>query len=371
MSSPRLFEDLEVIEREGRPLSPEERVRAAADPLLFWFRNHARVLPWREEPTPYHVWISEIMLQQTRVEAVKAYYLRFLEALPDLPALAEVEEERLLKLWEGLGYYNRARNLKKAAEEAVVRFGGELPASYEELLSLPGIGSYTAGAIASIAYGIPEPAVDGNVLRVISRLLASREDILKQSVKRRMEALLRDTMPKDAAGAFNQALMEVGALVCVPGGVPRCSECPLRGLCLAGREGITEEIPVKTPKKARVVEERTVFAVLRGSQVLLHKRPARGLLAGLYELPGTEGHLSGPEALDWLGVEAADVELFEPLPDAKHVFSHVEWRMKGYCVRLKEGVETEAGFFADREEARKTFALPGAFRAYAKVLFPG
>ncbi len=364
----RLFEDMEVLEREEAPLSEEERIRAAVAPLLFWFRQNARALPWREEPTPYHVWISEIMLQQTRVEAVRAYYRRFLEELPDIRALADVPEERLFKLWEGLGYYNRARNLKKAAMEAVEHYGGELPDSYEGLLSLPGIGSYTAGAIASIAYGIAEPAVDGNVLRVISRLLADRGDILKQSVKKQMERLLRETMPKDAAGVFNQALMEVGALVCVPNGAPHCGECPLKGLCLARRKKLTGEIPVKAPKKARVIEERTVFAVLRGDQVLLHKRPERGLLAGLYELPGTRGHLDVKEALDWLGVEGYQVEHIERLPDAKHIFSHVEWRMRGYQVLLKEGAETEAGFFADREYARESCALPGAFKAYTKYL---
>ena len=364
MSSSWIFEGMEVLEREDEPLSFEERLQAAAEPLLSWFRKHARVLPWREDPTPYHVWISEIMLQQTRVEAVKDYYRRFLEALPDIRSLAEVPEERLLKLWEGLGYYNRARNLKKAAAIAVSSYGGELPASYEELLLLPGIGSYTAGAIASIAYGIPEPAVDGNVLRVVSR-----EDILKQSVKRQMEELLRAVMPKDEAGSFNQALMEIGAMVCVPNGAPHCGECPLRGLCLARRGGLTEEIPVKTPKKARVIEERTVFAVRRKGQVLLHKRPEKGLLAGLYELPGPPGYLELSEALDWLGVEAGQVELMEALPDAKHIFSHVEWRMRGYYILLREGTETKEGFFADRESARETYALPGAFKAYAKYLF--
>ncbi|MCI8464743.1 MAG: A/G-specific adenine glycosylase [Lachnospiraceae bacterium] len=363
------FENLEVLEREEAPLSAEERVRAATKPLLSWFRKNARVLPWREDPTPYHVWISEIMLQQTRVEAVKDYYRRFLEALPDIPSLAEVPEERLLKLWEGLGYYNRARNLKKAAKEAVACYGGNLPASYKELLLLPGIGSYTAGAIASIAYGIPEPAVDGNVLRVVSRLLADRGDILKQSVKRQMEELLREIMPKDAAGAFNQALMELGALVCVPNGAPHCQECPVKGLCLARREDLTGQIPVKTPKKARVIEERTVFAVRKGEQVLLHKRPEKGLLAGLYELPGENQYLGREEALCWLGVEEEMVEFIEPLPDAKHIFSHVEWRMKGYYILLKEGAETEAGFFTDRGELQENYALPGAFRAYAKYLF--
>ena len=356
-------------EQEVMCLSAKERMRAAAGPLLSWYRENARSLPWREEPTPYHVWISEIMLQQTRVEAVKEYYRRFLEALPDIYALARVPEERLLKLWEGLGYYNRARNLKKAAGETVNRYGGNLPASYTELLSLPGIGSYTAGAIVSIAYGIPEPAVDGNVLRVVSRLLADMEDVLKQSVKKRTEDLIRSVMPQDAAGDYNQALMEIGALVCVPNGPPHCDECPLERLCLAKEEGKTGLIPVKAPKKARVIEERTIFAVERGNQVLLGKRPGKGLLAGLYELPGTEGYLNEEEILDWLGVKGEDVELLEGLPEAKHIFSHVEWRMKGYYILLREGAGTTVGFFADKEKAQEAYALPGAFQAYAKYLF--
>ena len=364
-----LYADMEIVEKEDALLSPEERMAEAVEPLLFWFQKNARILPWREEPTPYHVWISEIMLQQTRVEAVKDYYRRFLEALPDIQALAQVPEERLLKLWEGLGYYNRARNLKKAAEETVSRYGGELPASYEELLSLPGIGSYTAGAIASIAFGIPVPAVDGNVLRVTARLMADTDDILKQSVKRRTEALLQKIMPRDEAGAFNQALMEIGALVCVPNGAPHCSRCPLEGLCLACRYGKTDVIPVKTPKKARTIEERTIFAVVRGSEVLLHKRPEKGLLAGLYELPGASGYLTEQEALDFLGLEEKDAVVLEKLPEARHIFSHVEWRMQGYYISLRDEAQTKAGFFAERETAREAYALPGAFRAYAAYLF--
>ena len=356
-------------EQERAPLPAKDRMEAATGPLLSWYRENARSLPWREEPTPYHVWISEIMLQQTRVEAVREYYRRFLEALPDIDALAKVPEERLLKLWEGLGYYNRARNLKKAAEEIVARHGGKFPASYEEILALPGIGPYTAGAISSIAYGIPEPAVDGNVLRVISRLLADTDDISKQSVKKRTEDLVRSVMPRDAAGDYTQALMEIGALVCVPNGAPHCNECPLERLCLAKREGKTGQIPVKAQKKARVIEERTIFAVVRGGQVLLGKRPEKGLLAGLYELPGAKGYLNEEEILGWLGVQGEDVELLEKLPEAKHIFSHVEWRMKGYYIRLKEGAGTTVGFFADREEAQDAYALPGAFQIYARYLF--
>ncbi len=364
------YDDLKILEKEE--LSEEGRLLAIEEPLLSWFERNARTLPWRDDPTPYHVWISEIMLQQTRVEAVKEYYRRFLSALPDIYALASVSEDELFKLWEGLGYYNRARNLKKAAEEAAARYDGKLPASYEELLSLPGIGSYTAGAIASIAYGIPVPAVDGNVLRVISRLLASTGDILKQSVKREMEDRIRAVMPKDQAGKYNQALMELGALICIPNGAPHCAECPFRGLCLAERDGKTDVIPVKTPKKARRTEEKTVLAVEWGTKVLLHRRPDSGLLAGLYELPNLPGAPDEEEIFSYLGTDRENVLVFEPLPEAKHIFTHVEWHMRGYYLRLREqGRNREAGEFVERAEARASYALPGAFKAYGEPLLSG
>ena len=219
--------------------------------LLRWYDGCARVLPWREDPAPYRVWVSEIMLQQTRVEAVKPYYERFLERLPTVKAVAEAPEEQLLKLWEGLGYYNRVRNLQKGAQQVMERFGGEVPADFKALRSLPGVGDYTAGAIASIAFGIPVPAVDGNVLRVLSRLLARREDILDAKVKKRVETEITGIIPKGRAGDFNQSLMELGAMVCLPNGAPKCGNCPLEAICLAHRAGIQGELPVKAPKKPR------------------------------------------------------------------------------------------------------------------------
>ena len=375
----RLYEDMEIL--EGETLTPEERIRAAADPLTAWYRKNARALPWRESPTPYHVWISEIMLQQTRVAAVLGYYQRFLEALPDIPALAAAEEEQLMKLWEGLGYYSRARNLKKAAAEAVERYGGRLPDSYEELLTLPGIGSYTAGAIASIAYGIAVPAVDGNVLRVTARLLADPEDIGKPTVKKKMERLLGQTMPADRPGEFNQALMELGAMVCVPNGRPHCQECPIKGICLACRRGETDRIPVKAPKKKRKICPMTVFVVTCGNRFLITRRPEQGLLAGLYEFPNTEGTLSGEEALSYLGIRKEEKNAFsmEPLPPAKHIFTHVEWHMTGYHIALSGSDSREAecragrlekrtgGRFVTGREGAEMYAVPGAFQAYMQV----
>lgn len=226
------------------------------EPLLEWFQGNKRALPWREDPTPYRVWVSEIMLQQTRVEAVKPYFERFTAALPDIGALAGCEEEKLLKLWEGLGYYNRVRNMQTAAKDVMEGHGGQLPADYGKLLELKGIGHYTAGAIASIAYGIPVPAVDGNVLRVITRVAADSSDIMKQPFRTKVEQELLKIIPKDRASAFNQGLMELGATVCLPNGAPQCGNCPWQGFCEAACRGLWEEIPVKSKAKPRKIEEK-------------------------------------------------------------------------------------------------------------------
>ena len=331
-------------------------------PLLAWYDSAARVLPWRENPEPYRVWVSEIMLQQTRVEAVKPYFERFLAALPTVTALAEVPEEQLLKLWEGLGYYNRARNLQKAARMIAEQYGGEVPASFEALRALPGFGEYTAGAVASIAFGIPVPAVDGNVLRVISRLCASYEDILDQKVKKRVAEEIRSIMPKGRAGDFNQALMELGATVCVPNGMALCERCPLAGLCRARAQGVVLELPVKAPKKQRRAEERTVFVVTCKNRAAIRRRPEKGLLAGLWELPNVPGTLSREQAVEQLaqwGVGAASIG---PLAPSKHIFTHLEWHMTAWAVCAEE----ESGNFAwvSRRELSEGYALPYAFKAY-------
>lgn len=338
------------------------------EPLLVWYGRHARVLPWREQPTPYRVWVSEIMLQQTRVEAVKPYFERFLKELPDIPALAACEQERLLKLWEGLGYYSRVRNLQKAAQAVMEQYDGQLPADYQKLKALPGIGPYTAGAVASIAYGIPVPAVDGNVLRVTARVLNSRADIASPAVKKQVEQAVGAVMPQKRAGDFNQALMELGATVCLPNGVAKCEECPLRELCGAYRQHTVMELPVKAPKKARRIERRTVLVLLAENRVALRRRPEQGLLAGMWELPNGEGSFS-PQQITEL-VENLDAGLREliPLGEAKHIFTHIEWHMTGYAVRLERCVPHEGWAWANKREIEEIYALPGAFKAYAAQL---
>lgn len=343
-----------------------------AQPLLAWYDAGRRILPWREEPTPYHVWLSEIMLQQTRVEAVKPYYDRFLQALPDIRSLAAVEEEKLLKLWEGLGYYNRARNLKKAAEILVSEYGGEMPDDYAKIQSLPGIGSYTAGAVSSIAFGRAHPAVDGNVLRILSRLRADDRDILNAKVKKAVEEDLADVMPADRPGDFNQALMELGAMVCIPNGAPRCEACPWKGLCLAREDGRTAEFPKKAKKKPRSVEEKTILVIQDAERVALRKRPESGLLAGLYEFPSLAGHCEETQVSAYLREIGLSPIRIRRLPPAKHVFTHKEWHMTGYLIRVDElavkgpGQEMEGFVFVEPEETRTNYPIPSAFAVYAE-----
>ncbi len=340
------------------------------EPLVDWYRENRRALPWREQKNAYYTWVSEIMLQQTRVEAVKPYFQRFISELPDPATLAACPEEKLLKLWEGLGYYNRVRNMQQAARTVVEEYGGKLPADYRKLLALKGIGNYTAGAIASIAYGIPVPAVDGNVLRVVSRIKESRQDIMKQSVRREIEEELQKIMPAACPGDFNQALMELGALVCVPNGEPKCKECPAAFCCGACLHGTTEEIPVKGAKKERKVEERTVLVIQDGRMTAIHRRPAKGLLAGLYELPNIEGKLTREQVLDKVKELELEPLFIRELEPAKHIFSHVEWRMTGYLVRVSslEQKKNNRLIFTEKNQVEKQYAIPSAFRAYVKYI---
>ena len=396
--------------------------------LLSWYRTHKRALPWRDTGNPEDVWISEIMLQQTRVEAVKRYFTRFREALPDCAAIASCPEDTLMKLWEGLGYYSRARNIKRCAEVLLKEHGGHLPADLKELRKLPGIGPYTAGAIASLAFGIPAAAVDGNVLRVIARFEGDTADIALPETKERFGTMLsalilqlsghsreRSCPPDEhdtgehtadelAAGEhaesehgagehaaaevpggkeafsvsdFNQALMELGALVCLPNGAPLCvpdpSACPLSDTCKAFRSGRTDRIPVKGAKKARRVVQRTILVIRDGDRFLFRKRPAKGLLAGLYEFPGKDGSLTPEEAVSFVRSLGFEPLRISPLPDGTHIFTHVEWRMKAYEVRVsgfpapetsEEGTADSAFFRLVPKAALSGMAVPSAFRTW-------
>lgn len=342
--------------------------------LLAWYDKGRRILPWREEPSPYHVWLSEIMLQQTRVEAVREYYRRFLEALPDIASLAGAEEDRLLKLWEGLGYYNRVRNLQKAARIVMENYQGKVPSDTEELMKLPGIGSYTAGAVASIAYGKKAPAVDGNVLRVYARLMMDGGDILQGVMRRSVEQAFSEVMPKDRPGDFNQSLMELGAMTCIPNGAPKCGECPLEEICLSHQNGCEMNFPVKTPKKPRQVEEKTILIMQSETRTAIRKRPDHGLLAGLYEFPSLAGRLSAEKVVSAVKESGLSPLYIRSMGETKHIFTHREWQMTGYYIRIDElspvaqTAEKLHYMFVDKNQIEKTYPIPSAYAFYLKQL---
>ncbi len=363
-----------MTQRSDAPAEQADVLCALLKPLLVWYNANKRTLPWRSDPTPYHVWVSEIMLQQTRVEAVKPYYARFLKALPRIEDLAYAREEDLLKLWEGLGYYSRVRNMQKAARRIVEDFGGEFPTDKDSLQKLPGIGPYTAGAIASIAFAQPVPAVDGNVLRVLARIRADARPITDAGVKMLVEKELLACMPKEAAGDFNQALMELGALVCLPNAAPRCSACPLTALCQAYLQSVTAAYPVRETKKPRRIEEKTVLLLCDEKRVALRKRPEKGLLAGMYEFPSLSGFQSPDQVLlalkEW-GIKSLRIL---PLDPARHIFTHIEWHMQGYLILVDElekpvlSKESATWHFVERGALEKHYAIPSAFAAYTKAL---
>ncbi len=340
----------------------QERIQSCISPLLKWFIQNRRMFPWRQDKDPYHVWVSEIMLQQTRIEAAKEYYIRFMKELPDVQSLCDASQEKLLKLWEGLGYYSRAKNLHKAAKAIVEQYSGHFPDHYRDLLKLSGIGEYTAGAIASICFGEKVPAVDGNVLRVLSRILGSDKNVLLPEVKKEMTALLCAVMPEEA-GDFNEALMELGETVCLPNGAPDCDHCPLQKFCIAYEKDLTKELPVRIKKQTRTTEYMTVLLIVSSQgHIALEKRTEKGLLSGMYQLP----NLSGRAEIDSIAVILEQWHLkvlsIEELGEAKHIFTHKEWRMKG--VRVVTENESECFLWASKEDLHKKYPLPTAFRHF-------
>ena len=345
------------------------RLKNAAQTLCGWYHEVERPLPWRQSPTPYHVWLSEIMLQQTRIEAVIPYYERFIGELPDVASLAAVEDGRLMKLWEGLGYYSRARNLKKAAQTVMEQYGGALPQTAKELRKLAGIGPYTAGAVASIAFGQPEPAVDGNVLRVVSRLLADPSDIMLPATRERVTEQLRATYPEAGTGCrtLTQAWMELGERVCIPNGTPHCEDCPVRALCLAHESGTEEEYPVRTAKKPRRIEPRTVLLLFCGDRFAVRRRPDTGLLAGLWEFPSLDGEVGENGVREYLASLGIAAGMMTPTAPAKHIFTHIEWHMSGFAVDCADRGQNDL-IWVTAEEWVREYAAPIAFKAFTKLV---
>lgn len=336
-------------------------------PLLAWYEERKRVLPWRENTDAYRVWVSEIMLQQTRVDTVLDYYQRFMERLPDIGSLAAADEETLMKLWEGLGYYSRVKNMQKAARLICEQYYGEFPQAYEDILALPGIGPYTAGAVSSIAFEQPRAAVDGNVLRVITRLTADSRDITDNAFRRTVSEALEAVYPTGRCGAFTQSLMELGAIVCVPNGAPRCGECPLQTLCCACQNGTQSDYPVKKPKAAKKKQVWSVLLLTCGEHMALRKRSDGGLLGGLWEFPNVAGKVTKQALYDWLtqqGIRPGGTEAIKKKGVRKHIFTHIEWEMHCYeiqCENMPDG-QPEPFVWVERERLNTEIALPTAFR---------
>lgn len=342
-----------------------ELIKEMANPVVKWYQKNKRELPWRKEKNPYFIWISEIMLQQTRIEAVKQYYERFLKQIPTIQILAQIEEEKLLKLWEGLGYYNRARNLKKAAQVIQQKYQGKMPKTYQELLQLPGIGEYTAGAISSIAYNEKVPAVDGNVLRVVSRVMGSKKDVLDTNTKKEITLNLQKIMPKQA-GDFNEGLMELGELICLPKGEPFCEKCPLENICVAKKEKLTDVIPVRNPKIRRKREEKTVFLFQFKGKIAVQKRGATGLLANMYEFPNIDKKINKKQIEEVLQNWLLTGSKIKKIGTHHHIFSHIQWDMIGYQVEVNH--INEIFIWKTKEEILKKYPIPGAFKPFFESL---
>lgn len=357
-----------VREQRRRQAACMEKI---ASPLISWFPGAARAFPWRGIMEPYKVWISEIMLQQTRTEAVKAYYTRFLDRFPDISSLAAASQDEVNKYWEGLGYYSRAKNIRGAAQKIVADFGGAFPQSIEDIRALPGVGSYTAGAIASICFGLPSPAVDGNVLRVAARVTNCFCEIDRPAMKTTVTKNLEETYLQNlnSCNILTQALMELGATVCVPNGVPLCESCPLRAICLSKKAGTSDALPKRLPKKRRRREKYTVFLLHCGGTYALHKRADTGLLAGLWEWPNVAGICTLEQALEQASAwECHPLDLERTMPK-KHIFTHIEWEMLGVEIACQE--KSDVFVWVTLEEIRRRFSLPTAFRQFLGELDAG
>lgn len=336
--------------------------------LLDWYDENRRILPWREDPTPYHVWLSEIMLQQTRVEAVKAYYERFTRVLPTIQSLAEADEDTYLKLWEGLGYYSRVKNLHKAAVQIMEEHDGKLPRTAAELKMLAGIGDYTSAAIASIAFGEPVPAIDGNLLRVFARRTLYKENIKDGKAKKAAAPFYQERISHERPGDYNQAMMDLGATICIPHGAPHCEACPWKEICAAHKAGQEDKFPVSKVKQKRKIDHLTVFLLHDKTGVVLRRRPDEGLLSGLYEYPNVDGTLTPQETIDRVESAGFTIRQIAGTKKAKHIFSHREWHMTGYDIEVADIRAGKKIIPATWEELREKYSVPSAFAVFTDWL---
>lgn len=332
--------------------------------LLRWYHQNKRELPWRKDQNPYHVWISEIMLQQTRIEAVIGYYDRFIERLPSIQDLAQVNDEELLKLWEGLGYYTRARNLKKAAIMIMEEYDGIFPNTFEQIMSLPGIGEYTASAIGSICFSLKEVTIDGNVLRVYMRLQNCYDNVDDLKIRRKVRNELQKIMPEEA-GDFNQALMELGETICLPNGIPKCSECPLKDFCKGYQNDTYLELPIKNKKKDKKEEEYTILLFYYKNQFVLEKRKESGLLQNLWQFPNIQGHFTKKQLENYLKENNIHFLKVKKSVSYTHIFTHKRWNMISYMVELDKN---DYNMNWNDLKNLKEKAIPTAFKPFLKEL---
>lgn len=342
-------------------------MKKIVNPLLEWYYQNQRLLPWRKDKNPYHVWVSEIMLQQTRIEAVIDYYYRFMTELPTIESLANCNQDRLLKLWEGLGYYNRVRNLQKSAQIIMNEYHGVFPDSYLTILSLPGIGEYTASAIASICFSLQEATVDGNVLRVYMRINNCYDNIDDKKVRTEVRKNIISIMPKDT-GSFNQALMELGETICIPNGVPKCEICPIKNFCKAYENKSFLELPVKSTKKEKQEEDYTIFLFTHHQKVGICKRSEQGLLHNLWQFFNVSGKLSLSQIKTYLNNHNIEYSKIKKSITYSHIFTHKKWNMVSYIVNLENTKNINGVTWVTLEELEKEYALPTAFQPFKKKI---
>ena len=344
----------------------ETQIEEFQHKILTWYRSHRREMPWREDPSPYRIWISEIMLQQTRVDTVIPYFNNFMEKYPTIESLANSDEDELMKYWEGLGYYSRIRNIRETALNIASNYEGKIPETFDELLKLKGIGEYTAGAIASEAFGQKVPAVDGNVFRVFARLTAKEDDLRDLKFQKRLKGAVTSVLPESQIGDFNQGLIELGALICIPKGSPKCGLCPVKDLCLSNKLNLQDKIPVKSKAKQRTVQEKTVFILQYQDKFAVRKRDDQNLLAGLFEIPNVEGFYTIDEAkivVEEMGFVVSDLHMIK---DRKVIFTHIEWILQGYYVHVEN--ESDLYIFETKENLIRKYTLATAFREYLSMM---